>query len=311
MSTTANKIVRFETEKLERKDPLLEEAFALDRVFYALGVLLDATDFSDEQTYHRRQLARALLALHGSGTVAGLLAEWKKADPAKKTPEELRVQPGLGLDRMGRLIVIPRTACIRLSEWFASQPEDALKESFYTDLEFTAEEKGQIEMEDGVAVKVTLTGVLADLFVRFIVCERGKTPSFAAGPFDALDAVEPARLREGYELQLIPSRKPLRSPAPFWPSTKDELHTQIFSAWQEVNKRIRAPGNKLDGMLEPLVEHQTGQDTSFVFLARVLIPATKANDTATPVRANADVRVFNLLRPFVYNTTALARLSGL
>jgi hypothetical protein len=49
----------------------LEAAERPDRPFYATGVLLDAEDFLDEQTYHRGRLARALAYLHGTGTIAG------------------------------------------------------------------------------------------------------------------------------------------------------------------------------------------------------------------------------------------------
>ena len=34
--------------------------------------------------------------------------------------------------------------------------------------------------------------------------QRGKTPAFAVGPFDATDAVVPSRLRDEYELRLVP-----------------------------------------------------------------------------------------------------------
>ena len=52
-------------------DPL-EAAPPAERVNYATGVLLDAEDFRDEQTYHRGRLATALRHLAGFGTVAGL-----------------------------------------------------------------------------------------------------------------------------------------------------------------------------------------------------------------------------------------------
>src|SRR5437870_11525741 len=96
------------------KDPLTQETHP-DRVFYATGTLLDAADFSAEQMYHRGRLARALTYLHGSGTVAGLKVEWERplmagADP--KFPagreETLRVHPGMAIDRLGRIIEVPR-----------------------------------------------------------------------------------------------------------------------------------------------------------------------------------------------------------
>jgi hypothetical protein len=81
-------------------DPI-ETAPPPERVNYATGVLLDAADFRDEQTYHRGRLARALRYLVGFGTIAGL----RVVPPAATDAElELRVEPGLAIDRYGRLI---------------------------------------------------------------------------------------------------------------------------------------------------------------------------------------------------------------
>ena len=52
-------------------DPLMQ-LLPAERPAYATGMLLDAQDFADEQAYHRGRLARALLFLAGSGTLAGL-----------------------------------------------------------------------------------------------------------------------------------------------------------------------------------------------------------------------------------------------
>ena len=52
-------------------DPLYARP-AAERPSYATGILLDAQDFTDEQTYHRGRLARALASLTGGGTLAGL-----------------------------------------------------------------------------------------------------------------------------------------------------------------------------------------------------------------------------------------------
>ena len=45
---------------------------AMERVHYFEGRLLTASDLNDDQRYHRKKLARALLALHGDGIVKGL-----------------------------------------------------------------------------------------------------------------------------------------------------------------------------------------------------------------------------------------------
>ena len=84
-------------------DPLYARP-AAERPSYATGMLLDAQDFTDEQTYHRGRLARALASLTGGGTLAGLRVSHSPATggPSPR-PEEIRVEPGLAVDRLGRL----------------------------------------------------------------------------------------------------------------------------------------------------------------------------------------------------------------
>ena len=63
-----------------------------ERAAYATGMLLDAQDFIDEQTYHRGRLARALAFLAGGGTLAGLEVTHRPADADQA--EEIQVAPG-------------------------------------------------------------------------------------------------------------------------------------------------------------------------------------------------------------------------
>jgi hypothetical protein len=210
------------------------------------------------------------------------------------------------------LIVVPREACIRLDEWFKKQTDDNLKESFYSGAGAVGitrvDAAGKLVRDgDGNIVKDKADGVAADLFIRLKVCENGKTPAFASGPFDALDAVEPSRLRDGYELKLFPRRKPLASPTQIWTDDKDLLNETIFSSWTRMTERIDLPGSKNDGALKGLAEHMDGQDTSFVFLARILMPAAQAAN-ARPERVAGDVLVDNHIRPFVYTAGALFQL---
>src|SRR5512138_901827 len=104
----------------ERQDPLGYEASwreLLERPFYATGMLLTAEDFEAEQNYHRSRLARALAELHGYGTAAGLEVQYRQ-DPPKEPGdapiEQIIVQPGLAVDRLGRVIEVPGAACLRL-----------------------------------------------------------------------------------------------------------------------------------------------------------------------------------------------------
>lgn len=293
---------------MTRRDPLaaadaLARAGVLDRVLYATGVLLSADDFDAEQTYHRGRVARALAYLHGSGTAAGLRvvvapALAPGADPAfpQGREEELRIEPGLAVDRLGRLVELPRAACLRLDRWYQGQDVDRLTTALHA------------------------AGVIVDVFVRYVTCERGKTPAFATGPFDALDAVQPSRLRDAYELTLVPRAEatpPLPDPgeigAPPLPPATDvggrraALHAAILSGWREGTEQWTEQGPV------PLREHVAGQDTTALFLARLVLPATAAATVDTrPVRtAGATVTVDNDSRRFVYSAVALARALGI
>jgi hypothetical protein len=272
-----------------------------DRVYYAEGVLLAADDFRDEQSYHRGRLARILTYLHGNGTVAGLKVVWDKllkpgddTDYPKGRDEELRVQPGIAVDRLGRLIEVGRDSCLRLDKWY----------------------QGQEPAELAAAFNATDKVVTADVFIRFVPCERGRTPGFATGPFDALDAAVPSRIRDAFELELVP-RKETTPPLPEspWPDLTagsvptriENLHEALLDAWHEGTDFLDGQGRLL-----PAAEHVAGQDTTSVFLARVLIPADPpASAGERPGRTGADVTVENLGRRFAYPAGPLAAWLGI
>ena len=282
-----------------QKDPLEKAPTPPDRVVYATGVLLDAQDFDAEQTYHRGRLARALAYLHGSGTVAGLRVEWEAqlapgADPnfPQGREERLLVQPGLALDRLGRLIEIPRAACLRVERWFTGKRA-----------------AGQLVILPNVTVGAATfpNAVIADVFVHFVACERGKTPAFASGPFDALDAVQPSRRRDFYDLELI-VRDAVDAPLPTDPwaavsalgdmtARRNKVHDMLFAAWREGTDAWDNNGPT------PQPEHVVGQNPTAVFLARLTLPLTA--DTPPQRDTTQAVVVQNDVRQFVYTPGAL------
>jgi hypothetical protein len=293
-----------------REDPLLDAfnpeqqplAGPMDRAHYATGMLLDALDFQTEQTYHRGRLARALRYLHGYGTVAGLAVTHDLG--TAEEPEELAVEPGLAIDRLGRLIELPQAVCIRLNNWYEQQDVDDLRLALYTN---------------------TFEGVFVDVFIRFIVCEFGKTPAFPDGPFDAIDAAQPSRLRDAYQVSLAlrsvvmssdptPVEVPPPLPANPWQAVadagedtarRDALQAAILAAWQEGTEDWDEDGP------EPGGEHVDGQDPTAVFLARVFIPATDAGPDQRPDRnLTTPVTVSYNGRPFALTPAALASWLG-
>lgn len=265
-------------------DPL-ETPAAPERVNYATGVLLQADDFLDEQTYHRGRLAMALRHLVGFGTIAGLSVTTPAADDNEL---ELRVEPGLALDRYGRLIEVGTAQCIRLARWFAAQDTAVLRSA--------------VQRAPRTPIDVA---VVVDLFLSALECGRGKTPSFASGPFDALDALVPARLAEGPQLDLVPRAEgppnPIPTPKNFWPAADaadaDKLQA-LLGAWNI------GLSDSVDEGLDPLTEHVDGQNLSAALLARIAIPVALAADAPSGTRPTLDltqrVRVDNGIRPFIF-----------
>lgn len=300
------------------QNPQLTEGVSPDRVFYATGVLLGAEDFQAEQLYHRSRLARALRYLHGSGTVAGLRVDWvKPLEAGEEFPqgreEELIVQPGLAIDRLGRLIEVPKSACIRLDRWFKSQSETDVKNSFHD---------------------APYNGVIVDVFIRFVSCDRGKTPAFAAGPFDALDAVTPSRIRDGYQLELILRQKGVVAveetlPESQWKNAPFNALTNLIEAADTTERQNRLNQNRKsvqdailtrwkegteewdENGLVPFREHLPGQDTSSLFLARLVLPATQAESGKITRQLGVEIILDNYSRQFVYAAPALARWLGI
>jgi hypothetical protein len=284
-----------------------------ERAAYATGMLLDAQDFIDEQTYHRGRLARALAFLAGGGTLAGLKVTYQPAlaGPPKQE-EEIRVESGVAVDRLGRLIEIARPACLRLQRWFdgemARDGGDTLRGAAPADL--TPLVGTRIEPPGALPARA----VVADVFLRFVACEKGLTPSFAAGPFDALDAVSASRVSDAYELALIARTSGLGAPLHGLPDPGPDLAatadvTVRRAALQETILAaypVRGHAGTPDA-IEPPPGHPLGLDPTAVFLARVLIPIGPGD---APQRTGDPVHIDNFARRFIASAALLARWVG-
>ena len=302
--------------RLPDADPLYARPLP-QRPFYATGMLLDAQDFRDEQTYHRGRLAQAIAFVSGGGTLAGLRVSYRAADTTTGTPEEIRVEPGVAVDRLGRLVEVPRPACLRLQRWFdaslAADGGDTLRRGTYESLPRFLSARIQAEAGTGDTPAIPTRAVAADVFLRFVACEQGLTPSFAAGPYDALDAVATSRLQDAYELLLVArdalddAFSGLPDPGPDLAAITDRaarraaLQDAILDAWSTSGRSSQ------EGQLAPLPEHPRGIDASAIFLARVLIPATTDHP---PQRASAAVLVDNWARRLTPSVGLLMRWIG-
>ena len=281
------------TSRLPQADPLYARPLP-DRPAYATGMLLDAQDFADEQTYHRGRLARALAHLAGGGTLAGLRVAWRAEVAAGPDahPEEIRVEPGVAVDRLGRLIELPRPACIRLGRWFDAEAAAGRVRPAAHDAGLDAFLSARSLAEDGAPPARAL---VADVFVRFLACERGYTPSFAAGPFDALDAVATARLRDACELRLVPrpdldpGRDGLPSPGPGLAGVADPAERR--ARLQDAVLAAYPPSGRAGSTdeLDPLAEHPPGSTAAPSSSPACWCrwpPATRRRATPRPRRAS-------------------------
>lgn len=263
-----------------------------ERVAYSNGMLLDDADFRAEQSYHRGRLALLMRYLHGTGTVAGLEVQVDTVDQPM-----IVVAPGLGIDRIGRVIESPLPLCLRLDRWF----EDRL-----------AENPSALAQSFRAGGGGTPDHVVADVFLGFRECEIAKRPSFSRGDFDALGAVAPLRLRDAAEATLVVRTE---DDPPLPDTALPEFAGTPAARRAALDERKRAEGwvedlwwSGLDGALAPDREHTEDTNPADIFLARVLVPAS-AGDPPT-FDAAAAPQVQNAGRRMVYSTADLVALGA-
>ncbi|HEX6827864.1 MAG TPA: hypothetical protein VF104_02670, partial [Burkholderiales bacterium] len=241
----------------EAADALVEELTTdigvPERVHYAAGVLLDAEDFGAEQRYARGRLARALAALHGHGTVAGLKVTLA-ADPERRKKAHLEVAPGLALDRYGRLIELRRSQCLDAAGWLAQKAAQP-------------EEKRQAVLD---ALDPAGTGLALAVQIRFAVCRHGVTPAFAAGPFNATDYVVPSRLADAFELVLVP--RPLAAPAAAGAPFRDFAALLAAPPASEAELHAALVNLAIEDSPFPKTANARGDTLPWVLLAHVNLP---------------------------------------
>jgi hypothetical protein len=87
-----------------KNDPILRRLRAFE------GLCLTAGDLQDEQSYHRQNLHRHHLFLHGHGIVQGLQVELQQ----KKEKYVAIIQAGFGITRLGQGVHLPEAVSVPL-----------------------------------------------------------------------------------------------------------------------------------------------------------------------------------------------------
>ena len=233
----------------------------------------------------------------GSTTNDGAAAPtaWICAGPATL---EVAVTPGVAVDRLGRMIEVPRTVCIRVQPWLANQALADLNASL-------AHNAGNI---------------VADVFATFVPCTSGVTPCFATNDnYSATDAFSANRLLDSFAMQLV-----LRTEAnPGVPQDQWLLTGAVPAGAVSANytkslqqsilnaKSGAAAGQPFSPNGGIPAEYPKGFDYSSVFLARLAIPAT-AGAAGQPPNYNLNaIAVDNFKRLFLYPLSLVARSMAL
>ena len=294
----------------------LEEDAALDeplrRVAYEAGMMLGLEATRDEQAYHRLRLNRHQYWLHGSGTLTGMVVALDPASSSSTDPvlTRITVSPGIGIDGLGREVLINEGYCIDLGAWLKTRTELQLRE-------------GYDEAENLLWLKVT---------VRYRACAVAAQPVLARKLNLSSDAVQPSRSIDSIALELStelppaeddryrpwPVHEPVEDalPAALTPAEQDTL-TAAEAADPDSGRQLQLHARLLYALQEQGVSARVAADQleegARLLLARLSIQVTDLNsildaDENDQVVNPNDISVNNLLRPFLVTASQLAYL---
>lgn len=185
------------------------------RVLYSYGLVLGVDEFLQEQTYHVKRHRLHNRALHGYGTVWGLAIEGPEqgaADP------EIRVAPGLAVDRCGREIPVKQVMCVRLRPWLERWRE-------------------WLEPRFGGSPGSTIPLAVV---LCYRACETDEAPIPGEPCRSRDDAIRPTRIKDTFTLRLAVRAEALASPPDEPP---EGLDVHIISQLEE--DAVRAFGSLL------------------------------------------------------------------
>ncbi len=291
------------------QDAVLDQP--LKRVSYEAGMLLGLDATREEQEYHRRRLTRHQYWFQGAGTVAGMVVKMDPDEAADNDPVALKliVTPGIGIDGLGREILIHEPYCVDLGQWLKTRTQEQLM-------------NGYDEAPDPNILHLTV-------YARQMDCSVAMQPVLARKLNLSTDPVAPSRTADSLALDIEPELPNSDSFKPWaqhshWP---DDLTDQLPSlnpteqnlldtSTGEQQKQLQLKARLLhaldqDGVSPPALELL---QAARIPLARVSIEVndlsvyTDATETEAVLNPNA-IEINNLIRPFVFTPSQLAYLS--
>lgn len=279
----------------------------LRRVAYEAGMMLGLEATRDEQTYHRRRLNRHQYWLHGYGTLAGMVVSISPesvSEEVEKLSVRLLVSPGIGIDGLGREVLIQESYCINLGDWLDAQSESHLRE-------------GYSDADNLLWLKVC---------VRQKDCPVAKQPVLARKLNLSTDAVQPSRIADSVQLDLIPElpaangddayqpwahHQAIADDLPALSEAEQAMITQLENDGQQVAAaQLRLHARLLHALDNDSIDarqliHELENDARLL-LARISIPVADINDLSIDP---ATISINNLVRPFLATASQLAWLA--
>lgn len=279
----------------------------LRRVAFEAGMLLGVEATRAEQAYHRRRLTRAQYWLHGAGTIAGLhvgidppRTGAADADRDSSRLVRLRVAPGVGIDGLGRELLLHEVHCLDLREWLRAIAPARLLEGF-----------------DDAADLLHL-----GVYARYQDCPQGLQPVLARQLNAGTDPVQPSRIGDAVALELDlldpaaslsaaapwPLHAPLQGPLPTLSADEQEALDALTD--EAARDRLRLRLRLLHLFDAPW--HPPEHPADLLRLVRLpLARITLATaDPASLVVNPERIRVDNHSRPFIHSAAALAVLGA-
>lgn len=283
-----------------KQDATMDET--LRRVAYEAGMMLGLEATRDEQQYHRRRLTRHQYWLHGYGTLAGM-AVGMEPDSHPNSVDNITVRlivsPGLGIDGLGRELLVHESYCIDLGQWLAAQNETSLREGYDDD-------------QDRLYLNV---------MVRQKDCPVAAQPVLARKLNLSTDAVQPSRIADSVLLELVPGL-PQAIDARYRPwachsAVKDAL--PVLTAEEQATLDATTGEARAQLSLHARLLHALDgggvstrnladdlEEGARLLLARIIVQTADVNAIVVNPR---NISINNLVRPFLVSASQLAWLS--
>lgn len=279
----------------------------LRRVSFQAGMLLGVEATQSEQDYHRRRLIRHQYWFHGYGTLLGMaitIEGDERKDGVQDKSLSIHVSPGIGIDGLGREVMIHESYCINLSDWISTQDEAALAPG--------------VDRDDDEDLRLIIS-------VRYQDCASSLQPTMASRLNDSTDPVSPSRIGDSILLEIVASRTDdLTQP---WLAHELPLNDSQDSKFTpaEVNALNQLPeGDKIlhtqqarlvyaltrdaEAQAQPgLSSARDAEDAARIPLAELRISNVNDLGQLDDKIYIKNIHVNNLIRPFIHSNAQIAR----